>query len=685
MHNLIIFCLVILLQYIYSQKNYTKERLIINNIKKLDKENDYFFAVLFDEYQKGNKLHFFFRISNISYLISNIKYGFTSSTSEPKDLDIPTKTFEIKNYTKKIPIESDISLYFDIEIPLNESIKQIIILLNEINSSGYMMYNEFDESDYKIINHFEENTFLIKDKPLFIIANVSNIDNYYVKLTSSSHNYLNVSYKDSIENISDFIIFPKDLLDLNAFKITLNNENNYYQNMNITIENTNIIYFIIKSNYSNNNEEIKIKFTENYDLGYGIIHLKKGLRKEIISKGKINIIQYEINHNTYLYDYYMLKFKKKEEIKEIYYSNTNNNFTTEEHNMTAEIFTCSENEHYEIIYKRCKMPKSKSNSKSVILIIYSKEKTNFTIYQKTYNDTIFESMPTYSISKNYSFEDRYDYHVLTIGNINYDEVFYLKFYFNDYDSRKEFLISTNNNDLKEYYESPLVKKIDNDAFIRLGNKIMAYYHSKNQNFTSGIQSIYLSFRMDKGNSVIIQSNYFNEHSFKNYTFSKNESVEIKNHDGLNTYIAFNISHLKINETFYMKFKGLTNAFNSTKIYYYFDILEITFDNFNLEYEISENCISQNKSKETTIYCNYSKSYEYDKSLRLIILLNPGSDLVITNTEKYEYKEEKGIIGTIIVLLILFSMIAFSLISFKYNKNQKRNYLNHIEETGKLID
>ena len=48
MHNLIIFCLVILLQYIYSQKNYKKEKLIINNIKKLDKENDYFFVLLFD-------------------------------------------------------------------------------------------------------------------------------------------------------------------------------------------------------------------------------------------------------------------------------------------------------------------------------------------------------------------------------------------------------------------------------------------------------------------------------------------------------------------------------------------------------------------------------------------------------------------------------------------------------------
>ena len=59
MHNLIIFCLVILLQYILTQKNYTKERLIINDIKKLEKEKDYFFAVLFDKDQKGNKLHFF--------------------------------------------------------------------------------------------------------------------------------------------------------------------------------------------------------------------------------------------------------------------------------------------------------------------------------------------------------------------------------------------------------------------------------------------------------------------------------------------------------------------------------------------------------------------------------------------------------------------------------------------------
>ena len=689
MQNIIFLILITIIYKSLSQKTYIKKRLKLNNLVNLYKFENYFFVISFEKYKRGENLHFFFRISEQSFQISKIKYSYTQSKEEPEDLDFPKSTLEIKKYLKRNHTEFYISYYFDIIIPQDKTFQQLIIIIEDISNLGYFLFNEFDESEYEIIRKYENNTFKIKEnKPLFIVSDVSEFNNYYLQINSSSKIYLNISYKESTEKIDDFIIFPKEFFNLSIYRISQNNESNYYSEINITTKNINIIYLIIKP-YSLNlneisNEEINIKFTEKYDLGIGTIHINKTLTQEIISESLITLIQYEVNNNTYLYDYYMLKYPKKSKsnILNFYYSKTKNNYTTNEYNITLNNFICSENEHNETIYKRCKMPKS--NSKSVILILYSIENTYFKIYQKTHNDTLFETMEIYSTSKKYYFKDKYDYHILTIGNIKYNEVFYLKFHFNDYDSTKEFLISINNNDLKEYYENPLVKRIDNDAFIKLGNDVISYYHSKNDNFSSGIKSIYLIFRMNKGNWVFIESKKFNEHSFKNYTFKKNESIFINNHDGINTYIAFDISQFNINETFFIKFKSLSQNFVENIIYYYFDYQEITFDDFNYEYNISEKCFIQKKEKESIFYCNYTKIDENDNSIRFIVLLNPGSDLSVFNIEKYEIENDKSLIN-LIVVFIIFIFIALSISLFLYNKKKKNLDNFNIEETGKLIE
>ena len=268
----------------------------------------------------------FFTIIDDIYF-NNLRYSFTDSEAEPKDIEIPKSTQKISKFKK-----FNSNYYFDIEIPDDSKYKQVIFLLDDISSNGYFSQNKFDESEIILISNYEEKKFTLNG-PLLLVANISEINSYSFKFTTKSFLFnefnLNILYKES--ECSDYIIFPNEFNTCIPFNISLNGIDTYY--FKNKTKNIKLIFLIFNSSI---NGELTFQFTEKYDLETEInfVHSNKDIN--ITPKSKIVLVDYEIEQSDFYLNYYFtIKYTKNLNISDIYYSYSKKLYKEIEYNMYA--------------------------------------------------------------------------------------------------------------------------------------------------------------------------------------------------------------------------------------------------------------------------------------------------------------------------------------------------------------
>ncbi len=485
--NIIIFFSILF--FSLSQKTYERNRLQLNKLFSLQLDKSYLFVISFSNHKKFDKLHFFFTIIDNTYF-NKLRYSFTESEQEPKDIEIPISTQQISKYKK---INSN--YYFDIEIPEDSKYKQVIFLLDDITSNGYFSQNKFDESEIILISNYEEKKFTLNG-PLLLVANISEINSYSFKFTTKSFLFnefnLNILYKES--ESSDYIIFPNEFNTCIPFNISLNGIDTYY--FKNKTKNIKLIFLIFNTSI---NGELTFQFTEKYDLETEINFVHSNKDVNITPKSKIVLVDYEIEQSDFYLNYYFtIKYTKNLNISDIYYSYSKKLYKEIEYNMYARKLFCSQKikKDSDTIYNYCSI--QKQNCSSLILIIFIDGNKTFNIKQNSEDISSYSIIP-YSFSKKFEFEDMKDSKLIAIGNRDLNEPFYLKIILNS-NYRSLIIYSVNNIDVEEYYEIPNLDFPINSKTIFLEDTIYSYFII-DKTFKIGVKSLFLEISRDKGNEI----------------------------------------------------------------------------------------------------------------------------------------------------------------------------------------
>ena len=603
--NIIIFFSILF--FSLSQKIYERNRLQLNKLFSLQLEKSYLFVISFSNHKKFDKLHFFFTIIDNTYF-NKLRYSFTESEQEPKDIEIPISTQQISKYKK---INS--YYYFDIEIPEDSKYKQVIFLLDDITSNGYFSQNKFDESEIILISNYEEKKFTLNG-PLLLVANISEINSYSFKFTTKSFLFnefnLNILYKES--ECSDYIIFPNEFNTCIPFNISLNGIDTYY--FKNKTKNIKLIFLIFNSSI---NGELTFQFTEKYDLETEInfVHSTKDI--DVTPKSKIVLVDYEIDQSYFYLNYYFtIKYTKDLNILDIYYSYSKKGYKEIEYNMYARKLICTQKikKDNDTIYNYCSI--QKTNCSSLILIIFIDGNKTFNIKQNSEDISSYSIIPYFS-SKKFEFDDMRDSKLIAIGNRDLNHPFYLKIILNS-NYRSLIIYSVNNIDVEEYYEIPNLDFPKNVKQIYLEDTLYSYFIIDNT-FKIGVKSLFLEISRDNGNAIVETTKY-NESPDRIYNMKKKEKFTIINYEYKNLYISFDIREFDIiNDIIYFQFRGDENTFNSNNIYYSFNEQEYTEEDIELEYNISTKCKKKYNQKidEIIYYCNYTRKEKDKLSLKFI--------------------------------------------------------------------
>ncbi len=654
----IIFCISMILM-VYSKLQNSQTKVFLKKSEGIQLSGNYLLALDISKCEINKTAHFYLKIDN--YTQNNLQYYILKENIENiEEYEVPEDIQ--KNIIKSLIEPKDFGefkiIYFDIE-KKNVNELYIIILINNIHK-GYITNTQYDESKINELSINSKQSITFNENHAFImVKDLTNLNKISIKY-ESKNNLEKADIKVYFYNKLDFLTFDEikedKKIEFQPYQII--NENNYY--------------YYYSFNQLNNNDILLYSFHINDNIDKIDFMVKEGdaffKERSIADK---NELKFEKDINYYFYCLsdnlnfnYLFKYSKDLNPK-IYYSTIKKGEIEKRFNLQEIKYTTKEDNSFYYSYSKIKF---ESDFSKLYLIFYNNDN------EKLFNKSIFISINQHDLSS-YEQMDIYtskkinlikdEEKIITIGDLDYDETFYINII---YQNNENLNITLNlfNKNKNVIYEITNNKSLSLSSQLILENNKYLYYNSLNTKFNEGKQSIMFIFNAKNNLNVTIES-VKNDENENNKTYAgKYEEKKIKTEKKRNSYISYNISSFNTSTDIYYEFSGNKSSFNSTNIFYSIKNTNLIND-YLLDFKNLTTCKSNEEKNNIIIYCNYTKQKD-EIEITFIILMNENSEIKVNNTEKSGYKEKKKdsndrlyskifiIIG--IVILVIIAIIMF---------------------------
>ena len=616
---------------VYSKlENSETTKKFLNKSEGIQLSGSYLLALDISKYEINKSAHFYLKVDN--YIQNNYQYYISQKNIEN------IEEYEVPDDIQKIEIKSLIGpkdfgdfkiIYFDIE-KKNDNELYIIILINNIKT-GYITNTQYDESKINELSINSKQSITFNENHAFImVKDLTNLNKISIKY-ESKNNLEKADIKVYFYNKLDFLTFDEikedKKIEFQPYQII--NENNYY--------------YYYSFNQLNNNDILLYSFHINDNIDKIDFMVKEGdaFFKEITIADK-NELKFEKDINYYFYSLsdnlnfnYLFKYNKDLNPK-IYYSTIKKGEIEKRFNLQEIKYTTKEDNSFYYSYSKIKF---ESDFSKLYLIFYNND--NETLFNKSIFISInqhdlssYEQMDIYTSKKINLIKD--EEKIITIGDLDYDETFYINII---YQNNENLNITLNlfNKNKNVIYEITNNKSLSLSSQLILENNKYLYYNSLNTKFNEGKQSIMFIFNAKNNLNVTIESVKNDENEYNKTNAGKYEEKKIKTEKKRNSYISYNISSFNTSTDIYYEFSGNKSSFNSTNIFYSIKNTNLIND-YLLDFKNLTTCKSNEEKNNIIIYCNYTKQKD-EIEIAFIILMNENSEIKVNNTEKSGYEEK----------------------------------------------
>ena len=654
----IIFCISMILM-VYSKLQNSQTKVFLKKSEGIQLSGNYLLALDISKCEINKTAHFYLKIDN--YTQNNLQYYILKENIENiEEYEVPEdiQKIEIKSLIEPKDFGEFKIIYFDIE-KKNVNELYIIILINNIQK-GYITNTQYDESKINELSINSKQSITFNENHAFImVKDLTNLTNISIKY-ESKNNLEKADIKVYFYNKLDFLTFDEikedKKIEFQPYQII--NENNYY--------------YYFSFNQLNNNDILLYSFHINDNIDKIDFMVKEGdaFFKEITIADK-NELKFEKDINYYFYSLsdnlnfnYLFKYSKDLNPK-IYYATIKKGEIEKRFNLQEINYITKEDNSFYYSYSKIKF---ESDFSKLYLIFYNND--NETLFDKSIFISInehdlssYEQMDIYTSKKINLIKD--EEKIITIGDLDYDETFYINIIYQN-NENLNIILNLFNKNKNVIYEITNNKSLSLSSQLILENNKYLYYNSLNTKFNEGKQSIMFIFNAKNNLNVTIES-VKNDENENNKTYAgKYEEKKIKTEKKRNSYISYNISSFNTSTDIYYEFSGNKSSFNSTNIFYSIKNTNLIND-YLLDFKNLTTCKSNEEKNNIIIYCNYTKQKD-EIEITFIILMNENSEIKVNNTEKSGYKEKNkdsndrlyskifSIIG--IVILIIIAIIMF---------------------------
>ena len=644
---------------VYSKLQNSQTKVFLKKSEGIQLSGNYLLALDISKCEINKTAHFYLKIDN--YTQNNLQYYILKENIENiEEYEVPEdiQKIEIKSLIEPKDFGEFKIIYFDIE-KKNVSELYIIILINNIQK-GYITNTQYDESKINELSINSKQSITFNENHAFImVKDLTNLTNISIKY-ESKNNLEKADIKVYFYNKTDFSTFDEikedKKIEFQPYQII--NENNYY--------------YYFSFNQLNNNDILLYSFHINDNIDKIDFMVKEGdaFFKEITIADK-NELKFEKDINYYFYSLsdnlnfnYLFKYSKDLNPK-IYYATIKKGEIEKRFNLQEINYITKEDNSFYYSYSKIKF---ESDFSKLYLIFYNND--NETLFDKSIFISInehdlssYEQMDIYTSKKINLIKD--EEKIITIGDLDYDETFYINIIYQN-NENLNIILNLFNKNKNVIYEITNNKSLSLSSQLILENNKYLYYNSLNTKFNEGKQSIMFIFNAKNNLNVTIES-VKNDENENNKTYAgKYEEKKIKTEKKRNSYISYNISSFNTSTDIYYEFSGNKSSFNSTNIFYSIKNTNLIND-YLLDFKNLTTCKSNEEKNNIIIYCNYTKQKD-EIEITFIILMNENSEIKVNNTEKSGYKEKNkdsndrlyskifSIIG--IVILIIIAIIMF---------------------------